>query len=185
MIFLIGDTHFWHKRILEYCPGRGYTTVEAMGEGLVGKWNYTVTPEDTIYHVGDVSFGNKDLTMEICKRLQGHKRLILGNHDLKRPDEFWVDCGFERVYRLGYGRTVTLDEFELCHYPYRHALEAYDERTYLHHHAPVNKGKWLLHGHVHERWRNNENMVNVGVDQWGGFPIGIDVVRQYISLVNT
>jgi calcineurin-like phosphoesterase family protein len=68
----------------------------------------------------------------------------------------------------------------LCHYPYRHALEAYDERTYLHHHAPIATVKTLLHGHVHEWWLVKENMINVGVDVWGGFPVSLDEIRDLV-----
>jgi calcineurin-like phosphoesterase family protein len=182
MIYLVGDTHFGHKNILTYCPGRGYDTVEAMNEGLVDKWNLTVTDDDEVYHVGDVAFMNQADTMAICRRLKGHKTLILGNHDLKRPDEFWLDCGFEAVHRLGHGKTLPLEEFLLCHYPYKYALSEYDERTYLHHHAPTATTKTLLHGHVHERWQVKGNMVNVGVDVWGGFPVSLDVIRKYIAV---
>jgi calcineurin-like phosphoesterase family protein len=181
MIYFVGDTHFGHKNILTYCPGRGFDTVEAMNEGLVENWNTPVTDDDEVYHVGDVAFMNQADTKAICLRLKGHKTLILGNHDLKRSDEFWLECGFERVHRLGYGKTIPVEEFDVCHYPYRHALSEYDERTYLHHHAPEKRVRTLLHGHVHERWKRQENMINVGVDVWGGFPVSIDVIREFVS----
>jgi calcineurin-like phosphoesterase family protein len=181
MIYFSADSHFGHKNILTYCPGRGFDTVEAMNEGLVENWNTPVTDDDEVYHVGDVAFMNQADTKAICLRLKGHKTLILGNHDLKRSDEFWLECGFERVHRLGYGKTIPVEEFDVCHYPYRHALSEYDERTYLHHHAPEKRIRTLLHGHVHERWRMKENMVNVGVDVWNGFPVSLDVIRQAVS----
>ena len=35
---------------------------------------------------------------------------------------------------------------------------------------------WLLHGHVHEKWRQQGRMVNVGVDVWDFTPIAEDVI---------
>jgi calcineurin-like phosphoesterase family protein len=35
---------------------------------------------------------------------------------------------------------------------------------------------WLLHGHVHEKWRQQGRMVNVGVDVWDFTPVAEDVI---------
>ncbi len=56
------------------------------------------------------------------------------------------------------GRDVLLD-----HFPYEG--DSRETGRYLSH-RPADQGGWLLHGHVHERWRR----VNVGVDAWGGRP---------------
>ena len=76
MIFFTADTHFGHKRILEYCPGRGYDSVEEMNEGLIANWNERVAPGDTIYHLGDVAFLPKQQTQDICLRLNGRGGII-------------------------------------------------------------------------------------------------------------
>ena len=167
MIFFTADTHFGHKRILEYCPNRPFSSVEEMNEGIVANWNEAVRETDTVYHLGDVAFMNREDTAAICQRLNGHKILIMGNHDLHRKTVFWEECGFERVHKLGHGRTINRYGFDLCHYPARESLTAYDEREYLHTHAPLASSNMLLHGHVHERWRQKEQMINVGVDVWG------------------
>ena len=45
-------------------------------------WNSVVKPGDKVYHLGDVTFGNKENYIKnIHKRLNGKKRLIVGNHD--------------------------------------------------------------------------------------------------------
>ena len=36
---------------------------------------------------------------------------------------------------------------------------------------PADDGGWLLHGHVHERWRWHRRMINVGVDVWDYRPV--------------
>lgn len=180
MKFYTADTHFGHKNVIEYAS-RPYDTIEEMNESLVESWNSCVSPDDTIYHLGDVAFMSKTKTKEICLRLNGHKILILGNHDLGRKDHFWLECGFEQVVRLGYGRShVIQDEpFPIfgCHYPLREVMTEYDDRDYLVPHAPearsvIRQGQGILiHGHVHNSWKFRPYMLNVGVDVWNWRPV--------------
>ena len=61
---------------------RPFSTVEEMDEALMDNWNSVVKPGDKVYHLGDVTFGNKENYIKnIHKRLNGKKRLIVGNHD--------------------------------------------------------------------------------------------------------
>lgn len=46
---------------------------------------------------------------------------------------------------------------------------------------PADDGRWLLHGHVHERWRQRGRMVNVGVDAWGFRPASGAEILSLIS----
>jgi len=183
MIYFTSDTHVGHKNIISFCE-RPFESTEHMNEALVYNWNSTVKPEDTVYHLGDVSFMNKQKTLDICHRLNGNKKLIMGNHDLNRDVNFWYECGFAEVWRLGYGATVEAEGFTLCHYPYRKDLSEYDHREYLYHHAPEPKGVLgagtlvLLHGHVHRQWKTKYGMINVGVDVWDLKPVSIDVLQE-------
>ena len=45
--YLIADTHFNHKRIIEYCK-RPYSNVEEMNEDLIRKWNNVVSKNDIV-----------------------------------------------------------------------------------------------------------------------------------------
>jgi calcineurin-like phosphoesterase family protein len=202
MDYFTSDTHFNHKNIIKYCSRgafnnlpefaggteRLFNDVEEMNEHLVERWNSTVTDNDRIYHLGDVAFGNKDEAIKICNRLKGHMILVYGNHDLKCKDEYWLRAGFQEVHRLGYGKTLLYEndgwEFQLSHYPYRKDLTEYDDREYLHFHAPeqdsLSSGKVLLHGHVHTQWKTRGNMVNVGVDVWNYRPVSIASIRDLL-----
>jgi len=81
-IFFTADTHFFHKNILKFCrETRLGVTVEEMNEILIESWNMDVKQNDYVYHLGDFSFGNKNNTREIIKRLNGNIHLIEGNHD--------------------------------------------------------------------------------------------------------
>lgn len=82
-IWLISDTHFNHNNIIQYC-GRPFGNAELMNEYMVDKWNSVVKPQDKVYHLGDVYMGggfSRGYTEHLLSRLNGHKRLILGNHD--------------------------------------------------------------------------------------------------------
>src|SRR5690348_12522526 len=82
MIYFSSDFHFFHSKIREYMPKRPGNTVEEMNEILIKNWNETVTKNDTVYILGDFSFGKPEPTYNIIRRLNGGtKILILGNHD--------------------------------------------------------------------------------------------------------
>lgn len=80
-IFVISDTHFGHENIIKYC-GRPFANAELMDEVLIENWNSVVKPQDKVYHLGDVYMGHRREDINpILSKLNGKKRLILGNHD--------------------------------------------------------------------------------------------------------
>jgi len=94
-IWVISDTHFNHANILKFTNGDtgeairpDFIDVEEMNEYMIHCWNSVVKPQDKVYHLGDVYFGNKKEAGHIMSRLHGHKRLILGNHDDGKSDVF-------------------------------------------------------------------------------------------------
>lgn len=78
-IWLVSDTHFSHANIIRYC-NRPFSSAEEMDEVMIERWNKVVKPNDKVYHLGDVGLSNRTLDT-ILSRLNGKKRLILGNHD--------------------------------------------------------------------------------------------------------
>lgn len=79
-IWVISDTHFQHHNIITYCD-RPFKTPREMDEHMIDKWNSVVKEGDKVYHLGDVYFGHWEGAEKIFKKLNGQKRLILGNHD--------------------------------------------------------------------------------------------------------
>lgn len=86
-IWVISDTHFNHYNILKFTDRdsgklvRPFQTVHDMNETMVENWNKVVKPGDKVYHLGDVFFGSQVHFKALWLRLNGRKRLIVGNHD--------------------------------------------------------------------------------------------------------
>jgi calcineurin-like phosphoesterase family protein len=91
-IFVISDTHFRHSAILSFKdrngdPVRGhlFADVDAMDEHMIERWNSVVKQGDVVYHLGDVAILKTQSDEQWFKknwaRLNGSKRLIVGNHD--------------------------------------------------------------------------------------------------------
>ena len=100
MIWLIADTHFWHKNIKEHC-----TRPASWQKVLISRWQASVADSDTVIHLGDVVFKRSVAqTRKLMDSLPGKKILIRGNHD---GSVTWVKkAGFVTVYRHG-------DQFEI------------------------------------------------------------------------
>ena len=81
-VYFISDLHFGHKNILTY-DNRPFKTIEEHDNALVKNWNNTISNDDEVYILGDISWHNVTKTIEIVKSLNGVKHLIVGNHDKK------------------------------------------------------------------------------------------------------
>ena len=133
--FVISDTHFGHTNSWEKFklpngdPLRPFTSTEEMDEAMVERWNAKVGPNDTVYHLGDVVINRKSL--HHVKRLNGKKRLVRGNHDIFK-DQDYRDVGFDSLY----GVRVFVDQFILSHIP-------------LHPDCVSGRFRVNVHGHLH------------------------------------
>ena len=87
-IFFTSDTHFGHANISgkndsKWPKGyRHYPSLHEMNKDLTSNINKLVKPEDTLYHLGDWSFGGIDNIWKFRKQIMCQNiHLILGNHD--------------------------------------------------------------------------------------------------------
>lgn len=132
MIYYISDLHFFHTNVLRF-DKRPFSSMEEMNEKLVENWNSVVSDEDTVYFLGDFSFGKNPETIEILKSLKGHKVLIKGNHDGKYlKDKNFTNC-WEGIYDILevkdtlYGKPINIT---LCHYPILSFKSRYREESF-------------------------------------------------------
>ena len=174
MRWFTSDQHFEHDRIIRFSE-RPFANTQHMNLELLRRYNTLVQSTDSAWFLGDVVFKDED---EFCwpQMCNGTKTLIVGNHDrnfrkLFQPqndedDKHWILGEFTSVVhgnatlKLENGVTVLL-----CHFPYPGHVDEKDQR--YHEHRPKDSGQWLLHGHVHDGWRQRGRMINVGVDAWG------------------
>jgi calcineurin-like phosphoesterase family protein len=146
------DTHFLHKNILKFCPSTrtGADHIE-MTELMIQVWNEKIKPGDTVYHLGDVSFGKHEETTAVLERLNGDLHLIQGNHDknvVNGPNrKFWKSV---QPYLRA---KVNGQDIIMFHYP----IVEWDAMHY---------GTWHLYGHVHgeDMGLNGRKALDAGVD---------------------
>jgi len=102
-ISIIGDTHFSHKNIQEYCD-RPKEWEILITENLC---KLTEALPDVLIHLGDVSLGNEELCHGFFDILDCKRWLVLGNHDNKSIT-WYLNHGWDFV-----GRNFTLYYFGL------------------------------------------------------------------------
>lgn len=163
-IFLISDTHFSHEGVCKFLRSDGtklrpWDTTEEMDEELVKRWNSVVTPQDKVYHLGDVTM--KQQHLKILDRCNGHKRLIRGNHDIFKTKLYM------RYFGEIYGVRV-LDDMILSHIP-------------LHPESVTKRYKTNVHGHTHANSMNSPVHISVCVEQIDYTPISIEDLRLKIK----
>ena len=165
-IFLVSDTHFGHRNILNFTRQDGtrlrpFASVEEMDEHMVDRWNSVVRPQDKVYHLGDVAMHRDHI--KTVGRCHGHLRLVRGNHDdhaIKHYLEFFDEVHAVRV----------LDGMLLSHIP-------------IH---PESLGKFLgnVHGHVHNNvpaLHFGPRYYNVSVEVIDYTPVPLEVVKQRLK----
>ena len=195
--YYTSDLHFGHLNIIRFCD-RPFPGVSAMNSRLVQLWNETVTDDDTVWVLGDVALGALDESLAYIGRLAGHKILVPGNHDrcwegdraLRKGDpearerrraaarERYLSAGFAEIRDRPERMVLGDQEVDLSHFPYEgdsHGADRFVE------YRPVDRGGWVVHGHVHDTWRQRGRQINVGVDVWGGRPVPAEAIAGLIG----
>lgn len=193
--FFTADQHFGHAKICEL-TGRPFTSVEEMNEVMIDKWNAVVKPGDTVWHLGDVAMGPIAQSLSLIGRLNGRKYLVPGNHDrcspayagtsIKRAHwaKKYVEAGFQAI-TMGSDTRVMLPgniPARMSHFPYEGDSGTEDRYLEFRPRRPVTgRTPWLLHGHVHEKWKVLGPQINVGVDVWNFAPVAAEEIVDIIA----
>jgi calcineurin-like phosphoesterase family protein len=174
-IFYTSDLHLGHKNAIRF-DNRPWNSIDEMDEGLIERWNKKVSPDDTVYILGDISW-YKDIkkTVSLLKRLNGKKILIRGNHDYSNKPEL-VAC-FEYI--------KDYDEIQdgkynvvLCHYP----ILFYKNQRYgwihLYGHLHIGMDEALCNNMIHQLKDAgiNAHMYNVGTMLWNFEPVTLEEI---------
>lgn len=161
MVYLISDTHFNHKAIIEY-EDRPFKDVEEMNETMIANWNSVISKRDTVIHAGDFGWGNKEIITKLRSRLNGRIILIKGNHDA-HSNQWYMDAGFDEVIDGGY---IYKNFYMISHKP-----------MYLNNHMPyVN-----IHGHIHSQTLKSKQFINVSVEHINYTPIPFETIMERVE----
>lgn len=158
-IFIIADTHFGHEKILEFeSAARSFTSIDEHNEAIISRWNSVVTKRDTVWHLGDVLFGEN--SFRLLGRLNGVKKLVLGNHD-GYPTAKYLEY-FNKVYGA-----VRLSRCILTHVPV-HPSQKY-------------RFKANIHGHMHSKKLDDPWYICVSAEHNNLTPIALEDLKKRIE----
>jgi calcineurin-like phosphoesterase family protein len=150
---VLSDLHISHKRILEFAGAfRGGTTVDEHDAWLIEQWNSVVNKRDITWVLGDVCMDRSKL--HLLSQMKGQKRLILGNHDSFKLEEY-------QKYFISIHAVVKYKGFWLSHTPI-HPIEL--------------RGLRNCQGHVHQNYIRDESgnidnrYINCSVEASYGIP---------------
>lgn len=173
-IWFSSDLHFHHLNIIRYC-NRPFANPKEMNEYLVERHNAYVKPQDHWYNLGDVTMerDNQGRGLEIVAKLNGHKRLIFGNHDHYAAKHYLKY--FEKVMAV-----QNIDRIEFSHFP-------------IH---PLSMGSYLanVHGHIHDKPNYDpvlrvdkttgrvwvQPYINISVEKTAYRPVSLDEIKTMI-----
>ena len=125
--YLLADTHFSHMAMQKYC-----NRPLDFDQKIISQWQATVSPQDIVYHLGDVTWGSQGQLQQIMNGLPGTKILIRGNHDRNHSNNWFIQAGFAAVVEKAQISGVILSHFPA-----------------LLHQEEIDRGIINIHGHFH------------------------------------
>jgi calcineurin-like phosphoesterase family protein len=178
-IWVISDTHFRHQNILKFTDhstgelirGARFKDVDEMDDHMFERWNSVVKAGDIVYHLGDVVMGDTEWFKKNWPRLNGSKRLIVGNHDdikFLSSGGFFQKVGMWRMFTefgLMFSH-VPLHPSNLLHLSKKGGKYPEDCETLLN-----------VHGHIHHNLSPEGPYKNVSVEATDYTPINIEDLR--------
>lgn len=159
-VYFAGDLHFAHKNIKMFRPMIDGITInceEEHRELIIQRVNKIVTKRDTLYLMGDICFDEE--YMVHVDRLNGLKRVFLGNHDHNNVP-LWCSH-VHSVSALGRYKGGWLS------------------------HAPIHenelRGKFNIHGHVHNATIRDYRYFNCSLENINYEPIEFSALKDRIA----
>lgn len=164
------DLHFCHDKEFIW-KARGFNSVDEMNRAIVDRWNAAVDPEDTVWVLGDVIFGDVDRNLKWLARLNGYINIVAGNHDSDKKIDAYITLP-----------KVTFNNHATC-------IKMGKRRYMLSHHQMITKNgsekhvPWNLHGHTHSQNKFCEyaNCYNVNMDAHNCTPVSAEQIMSDIN----
>jgi len=160
-VFFTSD---YHEKHINLCRGtsnwpdktgcRDFDTLEQMSDAVVAGHNKLVKPNDIVFNLGDIIFGDKTKLPEFLAKLSCKNiYFLMGNHDDWMNKESWAKELFIKVWSFGAEVSINGKLFVLNHYP----LKVWRDN---------NKGSIHLFGHTHSSLPDDPHArsLDVGVD---------------------
>jgi len=144
--FFCSDHHFDHANIIKFTradgctPVRDFASVDEMNEHMIERHNSVVKANDIVYFLGDVVIPRRGLRH--IARLNGKKRLIMGNHDVftKNQNRDYYEAGFERCSAFH-----KFDRFVATHIPVHEQQISTRWAANVHGHLHTNRvTRWIV-----------------------------------------
>jgi len=179
MIYLIGDTHFYHNNIIEYC-NRPFKSSLEMNDIIIENWNSIITEDDTVIHLGDFAIGydrenynnKKDCYIDLMRKLNGEKILVRGNHDHESVS-FYKDIGFEEVYDY-----FVYEDILFFHYPLKIDKYTKKEQKEMIERVKKEQFNYVIHGHIHNNSETLKNHFNCSIENINYKPIEFEEIKR-------
>lgn len=181
--FATSDLHIGHNREFVW-EDRGFSSIEEHDRALVENWNSLISPEDTVYILGDVMLKDTEYGIPILKSLNGNLHIIRGNHDTEEKIKLYLQC--DNVLSVDAALYVKYPEvggytFYLSHYPT--LISANHSSVKSMKHAVIN-----LFGHTHQTERffeGNPYMYCCGLDAHNMRPVDFDEIIEEVRLLRS
>jgi len=155
-IFITSDQHWYHQKIIKYC-NRPFKSVEEMNHEMTWRWNYTVSDEDIVIHLGDIALCFFDVLKRLYEHLNGTIIIIKGSHD--RSKKQLAEAGF-----IVGSNPMYIGKYILTHVPLAD--------------SQIPKGMINIHGHIHKKETRGER-INICVEHTNYYPVNIKNIMKY------
>jgi len=189
-VFVISDQHFDHKNIINLTRTDLFesndinSAVEAMNNHIITNHNAVVKEDDIVIILGDFSFKTGiERLQELVSKLNGHKYLVMGNHDAAHKPDIYLRAGFEDVFTA----PIKFNGDYYSHYPLNGSVENNERpNTILYKHLCEefsNSDSGInFHGHQHTLKNNGEREKNVACEVIDYRPIFVGRTKSYLGL---
>jgi len=171
-IWFFSDPHFGHDALVQGHDDkpREFASVEEMGERIVANHNAVVRDHDHWYCLGDVAMKPEFVELWL-PRLNGHGRIILGNHDKEEARFYLRFVNKVMAYRI-------FDEMIFSHIP----IAPWSMRWRANVHGHCHLAKPLFYTATNPDvlgWQRPARYINLSAEHVGYRPVSLEQIAAW------